>query len=136
MWNNANVAPLDDRRYPIYSGEVTEVGDITHTLMAEEPDKIETWRKEYPKKELGFMTLLSVTNVNDSYAEKILTFKRFPNLFHVAAEKVEGRGKISFGHVKKDRAEINLTYFGDLLIGRMVHITDVTGAQTQHPVLM
>ena len=95
--------------------------------MAEELDKIENWMKKYPKRELGFMTLLLVTNVNDIYAEKVVTFKHFPNLFHIAAEKVEGRSKISFGHVKKDRAEINLTYFGDLLIGRMIHITDIEG---------
>jgi hypothetical protein len=136
MWNNDDVAPLD-RRYPVYSGKEIEVGDmITHELMAENPDKIENWMRKYPRSEPGYMTLLSVTNVNEVYAEKIVTFKRFPNLNDIAAEKCEGRGKISFGHVSKDRTEVNLTYYGDLLVGRQVHITDIEGAQTKHPKLM
>jgi hypothetical protein len=135
MWNKEDVAPLH-RHYPIYSGKETKGGDVTHSLMTEEPDKIKNWMRKYPKREPGFMTILLVTNVNEGYAEKVVTFKHFPNLYLIAAEKIEGRGKISSGHVQKDRSEISLTYYGDLLVGRMIHITDIEGAQTKVPILM
>ena len=135
MWNNDEVPPLE-RRYPIYSGNEQETDELTYSLRSEEPDKIENWMKRYEDREPGFSTILSVTNVNDCYAEKIVTFKRFPNLFHIADEKIAGRGKVRFGHVNRDRSQISLTYYGDLLVGRMIHITDIKGAQTSSPLLM
>jgi hypothetical protein len=54
----------------------------------------------------------------------------------LAIEKCEGRNRVSFEHVKKQRTEIGFTYFGNVLIGKMVRVTDNTAAQQQKPILM
>jgi hypothetical protein len=135
MWNNADVAPLD-RRYAISVGAATNIAGCTHSLMAEEPDRIETWMRQFPSEPVGFMSILTVTDVNGKYAEKIVTLKRFPSLYEIAEEKIAGRDKMSFGHVIKDRCEVSVTYFGNVVVGRQVRITDISGAQTRDPILM
>jgi hypothetical protein len=59
-----------------------------------------------------------------------------PDLNLLAIEKVEGRGRVSFEHVVKPRTEISLTYFGNVLVAKLVSITDVVEAKEKHPILM
>ena len=69
-------------------------------MLAKEPDKIENWIRKFPKEETGVNTILSLTNMNDEYAEKCVSFKWSPNLYLLATiEKIEGRSRVSFGHV-------------------------------------
>jgi hypothetical protein len=128
MWNNADVAPID-HHFTIQSGAACNIADCTYSLMTEKPDKVESWMKHFPAEPSGYMTLLSVTNVNDEYAKKVVTLKRFPSLNLIATDKIEGGSKMSLGHVKKDRSKINLIYVGDLVVGRMIRITGIDGAQ-------
>jgi hypothetical protein len=135
MWNNVDVAPLD-RRYAITAGAACNISGCTHSLMAEEPDRIETWMRQFLAKLVGFMSLLSVTDVNGEYTEKVVTLKRFPSFYEIANENIAGRDKMSFGHVQKDRCEVTVTYFGNVVVGRQVCITGMNGAQTKDPILM
>jgi hypothetical protein len=74
--------------------------------------------------------------MDDVYVEKAISHKWFPDLKLLAIEKCKGRNRVSFEHVKQTRMEIGFTYFGNVLIGKMVCITDNSAAQQQKPVLM
>ncbi len=43
---------------------------------------------------------------------------------------------MSSGHVVRERFKISLTYYGHILFGKMVQVTDVKAAKTISPVLM
>jgi hypothetical protein len=135
-----SVAPLD-RRYPFVtsaaqSGGNMEEEKVTYLLLAEAPDKIENWIKKFARIEPNVTRVLSLANVNDEYVEKSVVWKWPPVLELLAIEMVEGRGRVSFEHVIKARTEIGLTFFGNVMIAKMVSITDVAGAKQTHPILM
>jgi hypothetical protein len=109
---------------------------VTYLLLSEATDKIENWMKRFPRIEPNVTRVLSLANVNNEYVEKLVVWKWPPALELVAIEKVEGRGQVRFEHVVKERTEIGLTFFGNLMIAKMVSVTDVAGAKTNHPILM
>jgi hypothetical protein len=138
--NETNVSPLD-RRYPFLAsaapaGGSLKEGDVTYMLLSESPDKVESWMKKFARVEPNVTRVLSIANVNDEYVEKSVVWKWPPVLELLAIEKVEGRGSVTFEHVVKPRTEIGLTYFGNVMIAKMVSITDVAEAKTKHPILM
>ena len=61
MWNNDDIVPLN-RRYPIATGKEHQMGNLTYSLMAEEPDKAKKGGT------CSVITIISLTNVNDKYA--------------------------------------------------------------------
>jgi hypothetical protein len=54
--------------------------------------------------------------VNGEYSKKRVSFKWEPDLNLLAIEKIKGRGRVSFEHVKRPRFEIGLTFFGHVLM--------------------
>jgi hypothetical protein len=129
------VAPLD-RRFRFVASAPSPGGEenmeeekVTYLLLSETPDKIESWMKRFPRIEPNVTRLLSMAHVNDEYVEKSVVWKWPPALELVAIEKVEGRGQVSFEHVVKERTEIGLTFFGNLMIAKMVSVTDVAAAK-------
>jgi hypothetical protein len=136
--NNPNVAPLD-RSFPFVRSEPDPdeaMGAVTYALLAESPDKIENWTKKCPRIEPNVTQVLSLASVNNEYVDKSLVWKWPWDLNLLAIEKVEGRGRVSFEHVVKPRTEISLTYFGNVLIAKLVSITNVAEAKEKHPILM
>jgi len=109
---------------------------VTYQLLAEEPHRIENWIKILQKDEPGVTPILSLTSVNSVYAEKCISFKWPADLNIIAIEKCEGRGIVRLGHVVRDRYEIGLTFYGNVLFGKLVRVTNVNAAKTIDPVLM
>jgi hypothetical protein len=64
--------------------------------------------------------LTMTSHLNGEYVEKAITYKQFPKVSLIAMEKIEGRGEISLKMVVKDSLYIGLTYFGSILIGKLV----------------
>jgi len=54
----------------------------------------------------------------------------------LAEEKTAGRGEIRFLYVPCHRYEIGLTYFGDVLTGKMIHVTNERLAKEEDPKIM
>jgi hypothetical protein len=109
---------------------------VTYLLLAESPDKIENWIKKFARIEPNVTRVLSLANVNNKYVKKSVVCKWPPALELLAIEKVEGRGRVSFEHVVKPRTEIGLTHFGNVMIAKMVSITNIAEAKQKHPILM
>jgi hypothetical protein len=129
--------PFAERRYRIVPRPPGEVAPIeTYELLEEWPDKIECWIKQIGRDEPGVTQVLSLTSINGEYMEKSVAFKWEPDLKLLAIEKVEGRGRVSFEHIKRPCFEICLTYFGNVLIGKLINVTDVAAAKIHSPILM
>jgi hypothetical protein len=73
--------------------------------------------------------VLSLSSINGEYNKKNVSFKWAPDLNLLAIEKIEGRGRASFEHVKRPCFEIGLTFFGNVLVGKLIQVTDVAGAK-------
>jgi hypothetical protein len=136
MEEDANVNALD-RRYEIVSVPANEIEEeVTYQLLALHPDRIEHWVKRQPTIDTNMTLLLSVTSVNGEYVEKTVTFKWAPDMRLLIREKIGGRGRVSFKHVRKHRFEIKLAFYGEVLVAKMIHVTDVTAAKREVPILM
>jgi hypothetical protein len=110
---------------------------LTYQLLSEEPDRIECWVKKLnPRVEPGITRVMSLSSVNGEYLEKAITSKWTPVMTLLAVEKAEGRGWVSFEHVPRERTEIGLAYFGNVLISKMVRVVDVVAAQKNNPIIM
>ena len=133
------IPPLD-RRYHFSISDGTrsesEKEGTTYLLLAELPDKIENWLQRFPGKVTNVTEVLSVAAVNDEYLEKSVAYKWSPNLKLVATEKISGKGRVSFGHVKREKTEIGLTYYGGILVGKIVRVIDVVASKNSPPIIM
>jgi hypothetical protein len=110
---------------------------VTYQKMSESPTKIENWTKlMVDENESGSCKILSLSSVDNFYAEKALVFKWKPDLKLIATEKCEGRNRVSFRHVPGERTEIALSYYGNVMISKMVRVTNVTAAKEKKPFLM
>jgi hypothetical protein len=79
---------------------------------------------------------MTLASVNGKYSKKAVSYKCEPDLKLLAIEKCKGQGRVSFKHVPKPRYKITLTFFGQVLIGKMIQITDIRAAQTIPPFIM
>ncbi len=62
--------------------------------------------------------------MNGEYTN-VVSYTWAPNRKLLAIETPEGKGRVSFKHVSKNQFEIVITYyFGHLLIGKMVWVTN------------
>jgi hypothetical protein len=77
-----------------------------------------------------------MTVVNSKYVEKAVGWKWDPCMKALAEEKIAGRDKVSFKHVMRDQTETNLVYFGNVLISKIVRVTNVKAAKETLPKLM
>jgi hypothetical protein len=109
---------------------------VTYQLLAKHPDRIETWEKRHPKIDIDITLILSSTCVNGEYVEKLVTYKWAPDMRLLVREKIGCRDRVSFKYVRRDRFKINLAFYGQALIAKMIHVMDVPAAKTEVPILM
>jgi hypothetical protein len=130
------VDPLD-RRWPIERQPDSYVPtDVSYALLEESPDRIECWTKITNKRSDKTFQVFTFTAVNSKYVEKAVGWKWDPRMNALAEEKIAGRNEVSFKHVTGDRTETNLVYYGNVLISRMVRVTNVQAAKETLPKLM
>jgi hypothetical protein len=140
---NENKGDPLERKYPVVRNTDPTVRNsgrdpltYYHLLSNAPNDLVETWTKQIQTNDPGVTHQLSLTSVNHVYAAKSVAFQSFPDLTVLATEKIEGRDRVSFKHVCKNRLEMCLTFYGSVLIGKLVHITDVDAAKNEDPKLM
>ena len=109
---------------------------VTYELLAVHPKKIECWMKRFTTDTRGVTRVLLVSSVDSLYTEKCMSNKWQPNLQDLANEKTAGRGEIRFMHVPFHRYEIGLTYFGDVLTGKAIRVTDIDLGKEEDPKIM
>jgi hypothetical protein len=65
---------------------------VTYLLLAESPDKIENWIKNFARIEPNVTWILSLANVNDEFMDKLVVWKWPPAALKLLALG-KGRGK-------------------------------------------
>jgi hypothetical protein len=76
-----------------------------------------------------------LSSINGEYEMKSLAFKWVPDLKLLVIEKIKGRGRMSFEHVNRPPFKIGLTYFVNVLVGKMIQVTNIAQVQKHDPII-